>query len=144
MYSSRTRGFTLMELLVVIAIIGILASVVLASLNTARNKGADAAVKSNLNNTRAQSALYFDGNGNSYDGVCSNPGGIAGIMTAADQANGIGSVFCITSLAGDEWAVEAQLVSDPNTFYCADSEGAATTTTASSNLDTSNAFCDGV
>src|SRR3989338_487668 len=62
MINSTKRGFTLIELLVVIAIIGILSSVVLVSLNTAREKGADAGIKSNLAGIRSQAELYYDTN----------------------------------------------------------------------------------
>jgi prepilin-type N-terminal cleavage/methylation domain-containing protein len=78
------KGFTLIELLVVVAIIGVLASVVLASLNTARSKGTDAAIKSNLDNTRAQAALYYDTNSNYSDGL-----GAAITNTAAGGKNNV-------------------------------------------------------
>lgn len=112
------RGFTLIELLVVIAIIGILSSVVLASLNTARNKGADAAVKSNLNNVRAQAELYYDGNGNSYASVCSAAGGIATGVAAAGTAGGGAGVCNSTSSA---WAASAPLKTSG--YWCVDSTG---------------------
>jgi len=53
------RGFTLIELLVVIAIIGVLSSVVMASLNTARIKSRDAARISQLGQIRSALELYY-------------------------------------------------------------------------------------
>ncbi len=55
-----SHGFTLIELLVVIAIISILSSVVLASLNSARTKGQDAARISNVKSLRTALELYYD------------------------------------------------------------------------------------
>ena len=82
----QRTAMTLIELLVVIAIIGILASVVLASLNSARDKGANAAAKSSLNKMRAQAEIvYDDASPNSYAAVCADPT-IDEAITAADEA----------------------------------------------------------
>jgi prepilin-type N-terminal cleavage/methylation domain-containing protein len=60
---SGARGFTLIELLVVIAIIGLLSSVVLASLNSARQKGRDARRIADIKQIQLALELYFDANG---------------------------------------------------------------------------------
>ncbi|MBI1956918.1 MAG: prepilin-type N-terminal cleavage/methylation domain-containing protein [Candidatus Niyogibacteria bacterium] len=61
-YKEKSRGFTLIELLVVIAIIGVLASVVLASLNTARKKSRDARRIADIKQLQLAAELYFDSN----------------------------------------------------------------------------------
>jgi type II secretion system protein G len=57
------KGFTLIELLVVIAIVGILSSVVLASLNIARAKARDAKRLSDLKQIQAALAMFYSDNG---------------------------------------------------------------------------------
>jgi len=62
MMKSYKRGFTLIELLVVIAIIGILASIVLASLDSARKKGRDARRIADIKQLQLALELYYDQN----------------------------------------------------------------------------------
>jgi prepilin-type N-terminal cleavage/methylation domain-containing protein len=133
----KAAGFTLIELLVVIAIIGILSAVVLASLNTARQKGSDAAIQSDLNTVRTEAEVYYNGAGsNSYTGLCTSDTAVVNALTAI---HGITSVTptCNETDTGDAYAADSQLVTNSSLYFCVDSTGVSTTTgTALGSTDT--------
>ena len=63
MNTTKPKGFTLIELLVVVAIIGILATVVLASLGSARSKARDARREADIRTIQTALEIYFIDNG---------------------------------------------------------------------------------
>jgi prepilin-type N-terminal cleavage/methylation domain-containing protein len=61
--SLRHGGFTLLELLVVIAVIGLLASIILASMTQSRAKGRDAKRRQDLRQLQTALELFYSTNG---------------------------------------------------------------------------------
>jgi prepilin-type N-terminal cleavage/methylation domain-containing protein len=129
----KNKGFTLIELLVVIAIIGILSSVVLASLNVARGKGADAKVKSQIASARDAAEIYF-GTYKSYSGLagdiasdCNTADSMfqdseSGMIQYTNTANYPTGTDIKCSSTNGEYSMSASL-HDAGTFWCADSSG---------------------
>lgn len=126
MLFARKKGFTLIELLIVIAIIGIISSIVIGSLNTARGKAANAAVKSDLNNVRSQAELVYDQNNGIYGaGLCSDSKVRAGLDDAGRKSSGVASsAVCFSD--NYSWVAQSPLKvpdSNGNTYWCIDNGG---------------------
>jgi len=139
---SFKRGFTLIELLVVVAIVGILAAITLGYLSSAKSRGEETAVKSNLATARTAIEMFFLNNGNTYlpSGHSSVAGttcptyndgtinmfslnkDIAGSIAEAVKRGDYGS-YCYNSDA--KWAVAVGLKLATNKSWCIDVSGTA-------------------
>jgi uncharacterized RDD family membrane protein YckC/type II secretory pathway pseudopilin PulG len=103
---------------VMIAIIGILSSIVLASLSTARQKGNDAAIKSNFSSLELQSLVYEDKTG-SFSGLCNDPKTLELLHSAStySNVNKSPSEFACTDTKLDWIALVAH---KPDGYWCVD------------------------
>lgn len=144
--NNRLTGFTLIELLVVVAIIGILASVVIVNLNSARAKGQDSAIKQQMAQLRSSAELYYD----NYSGYANNDVPISNCPNASSFANTFFSQPDVTkalekiqadsgqtlkcavsgkpttgSLGSQSWVAFAALRSQSGKFWCVDSTGSS-------------------
>lgn len=136
MIKKGNKGFTLIELLVVIAIIGILSSIVLASLNSARDKGKDASIKANLSSIRVEAELFFDENSSAYSGLCADTQVTNMINEASAQSTG--TATC--GADANEWVAFATL--SDSTVYCVDYKGFASVSASAAATVDGDIDCD--
>jgi len=147
MNANKKGGFTLIELLVVIAIIGILSSIVLVSLNSARKKGSDTRVISDVNEVRTQLESDYSGGNYSTDltsagNTNANANTNANIKALGADAVGQGSNVMITASGTPSvtaYAVYGAMLSNPAISFCIDNTGKAEST--SSTISTTSGIC---
>lgn len=138
----NTKGFTLMELLVVIGIIGLLAAVIIGSLQSGRDKSVDAAIKSSLVNARTQAQLFYDKNASSYGTATSSCAATVGTVFAdptiaaqivqVDNQNGATANSISCSSNGASFAIASVLKTDATKAYCVDGNNAGKVVTITS------------
>lgn len=143
------RGFTLIELLVVIAIVAILSSIVLISVDNARDKTADSVIIQDLEAVQTQAEIYYQKNksytlsGNVSGITCPSAlqsynnllfkndskirEAITHAMSRVKSPNFVNSSFCGASPIS--WVVAIRLKTSPmhdddrDRIWCVDAEG---------------------
>jgi len=139
--TKKNKGFTLIELLVVIAIIGILATIVLVSLNTARIKARDARRQSDMHQIALAMEMCYDdaacngGSTGQYLNVTAvtGPTAIGTYMPIVPTTAGAGTVYSwvVNTATRGKYLACAALESGSTGYVYSTQTGTKTVTTGS-------------
>jgi len=135
----KSKGFTLIELLVVIAIIGILATIVLVSLNSARQKARDVRRIGDLRQVALALEMYYDDHA-AYPAVTGCTSGNWTTMATAIEGDGYmtqvpddptnsGSYIYMYGGTTTDYALKGTLENTSNTALNTDVDGTAVSCT---------------
>lgn len=118
---NRRFGFTLIELLIVISIIGLLAAVILSSLNDAREQGVNAKIKSEMDSIAKRAAIE-ESQTFTFDTVCGS-NGFATSTAIVELITSINALASSTVTCNSDTAAYAASVPLENEHWCVDSVG---------------------
>lgn len=113
-----SRGFTLIELLIVIAILGILVSIVLVDVRSARNKAKNAKIEADAASLPNAAEIFAGSNGGKYVGVCASQTFLQTVSAVNDAI----STAPVCNANDNEWCFCAGLLDTANNF-CVDNSG---------------------
>jgi prepilin-type N-terminal cleavage/methylation domain-containing protein len=136
------KGFTLIELLVVIAIIGIIAGVIVVSMDGSSDKAKDARIKSEMDNIRTRMEIIradraTDGTGYTYLSTALNNAVDTEITKLRNDIIAQGGTIATPYASTTKYCMSVTLPSGG--YWCIDSSGYAGTT---HNCDGTNFNCE--